>query len=712
MSFTGDVMHGQATALRSYGDPPSPQVEAPIASSYGNYQSEEPARDDGLHSLWLILSRERVRALTIMLVALVAGAASIWLTAPVYSARATLQIDSQSSRILRDESIAPKAESTEDDRAFRRQVDLLASRGTAENVANNLNVANDPLFLREVGLENQPAGSTRTAKVASALQNRLSVSSPRHTDIVTIRFDSHDPVTAARIANTFAETFARDSLERQLFGDDFSRRFRRGQLELAKVRLKDAERSLLDYAASFGLFDGADAAGLTGTGGELRTGTAARRADLNDAYSKAQANLVEAEQRWQQAISRPQIGNSVSIVDRAEPPARPAYPRPAMNLALAALLGALALGADIARSRMDKRAHGRGDVELDFDAPSLAVVPPSPSSQTADGRMSDTVNGPGDLERDFDAPSLAVVPPSPSSQTADGRMSGTVNGPGDLERDFDAPLLGIVPLPRDGEDFPLAMLDPPRAAAVAHHAIFLALDEIVRTADHRVLLLTSSSHHEGKSMIAVRLSASFAGAGKKVLMIDADMHRGSLHRMLGLSNRLGLADLLAADSTDELTNVAQHCAVPGFSVVPRGEPAARPAELLASKRFADLLDEAVDLYDVVIMDGPPALGLVDAPCLSGMADATVFVVQANRTPREDAKLAIRRLSEAGAGQIGLVISTCDSAKDFGVMDHARSYNHAAGMAEQFVAEEPPRAEPAPAHLQSLDRNAWLPDPTS
>jgi capsular exopolysaccharide synthesis family protein len=644
-----------------------------MASSYGNYQSDNPAWGDGLQALWLILARERVRALAIMLVAGLAGAASIWLTGPVYSARATIQIDSQALRTLRTESVAPNAESTEDDRAFRRQVDLLASRETAENVAKNLNLANDPLFLREVGLANQTAESVRSAKVVSALQHRLSVSSPRHTDMVTIRFDSHDPVTAARIANTFADTFTRDSLERQLFSDDFSRRLRRGQLEVAKVRLEEAERSLLDHALAL---DGANAAGLAGTGGELRTGTAARPADLTDAYSKAQVNLVAAEQRWQQAISAPQIGNFVSIVDRAEPPARPAYPRPPMNLALAALFGALALGGDIARSRMNKRAHGPGDVKLDFNAPSLAVVPPSPEPQTTDGRMSDKVNGLGDLERDFDAP-----------------------------------LLGVVPLPRDGADFPLAMLDPPRSAAEAHHAIFLALDESVRTADHRVLLLTSSSHHEGKSMIAARLSASFAGAGRKVLMIDADMRRGSLHEMLGLSNRLGLADLLAADSTDELTNVAQYCAVPGFSVVPRGEPATNPTDLLASSRLADLLDEAVDLYDVVIMDGPPALGLVDAPCLSGMADATVLVVQANRTPREHAKLAIRRLSEAGAGQIGLVISTCDSAKDFAVLDHARSYNHAAGMAEQFVAEEPPRAEPAPAHLQSLHRNGWQPDRT-
>ena len=167
-----------------------------------------------------------------------------------------------------------------------------------------------------------------------------------------------------------------------------------------------------------------------------------------------------------------------------------------------------------------------------------------------------------------------------------------------------------------------------------------------------MLLLTSSNPNEGKSLIAFKLSANFAAAGKKVLMIDADMRRGSLHRSLGLSNQLGLADLLAKGPTDELTNVAQYCADHGFSVVPRGQPATNPTELLASRRFADLLDEAVNLYDMVIMDGPPVLGLADAPGLSGMADATVFVLEANRTSREHAKLAMGGCPKPAPGRSG------------------------------------------------------------
>ena len=130
----------------------------------------------------------------------------------------------------------------------------------------------------------------------------------------------------------------------------------------------------------------------------------------------------------------------------------------------------------------------------------------------------------------------------------------------------------------------------------------------------------------------------------------------------------------------------QYCEDRGFSVVPRGRPVANPAELLAGKRFADLLEEATNNYDVVVMDGPPVLGLADAPRLSGMADATVFVLEANRTSREHARVAIRRLVKAGADQIGLVISKYDATKDVGSSDYAYTYNYLPDE-DDLVAEE-------------------------
>ena len=639
-------MHGKAFALSPYGDRPARLVEAPTAQGFADDGFEESALGINLRALKLAVPREIMLALSILLLALAAGAASIWLTKPVYSARSTLQIDPQAWRLPGTETVDPATTQIRNDRLLQSQGDLLASRSTAQNVANRLDLASDPLFLREAGLEKEPAGRARKSKVISALQDGLTLSLPSGADVIAVRFDSHDPVITARIANTFAEAFIGDSRKRRYVANDYTGRFLNGQVEISKARLERSARNLMNYARSAAV-DGADpaVAPVAGDYGALGPATATLVA-LNADYSQALANLAQAQQRlqrWQQAASAPKTSEPVSIVDRAQPPALPAYPRPATNMALAALVGALALGASIARSRINKKEDESDDL--------------------------------GDL---------------------------------------DAQLLGIAPLPSAEHSAP-ASSDPLAPGAEAYRAIFLALDRLAQTADHRVLLLTSSYPDEGKSAVAFRLSANFAAAGKKVLVIDADMRRGSLHRMLGLSNRLGLSDLLATGSSHELTNVAQYCADRGFSVIPRGQTAAKPTQLLASRRFADLLDAAVNLHDVVIIDGPPVLGFADAPLLGGIADATVFVVQAGRTLPEHAKLAMRRLTEAGAEQIGLVIterdSTIEAAPDLACSDgQAAGKVEAIGKAAAAVPNEQPRAEPAPAERQPCPQQDQQPEP--
>ena len=90
--------------------------------------------------------------------------ASIWLAKPVYSAQATIQIDPQLPRVLGTENIVPDWRARPGDRVLQTQVDLLDSRSTAQNVAQKLRLASDPQFLREAGLEDEPAGSPRNAR--------------------------------------------------------------------------------------------------------------------------------------------------------------------------------------------------------------------------------------------------------------------------------------------------------------------------------------------------------------------------------------------------------------------------------------------------------------------------------------------------------------------------------------------------------------------
>ena len=729
-------MYGQALALTPQGDP-SRHLEGPMALNYADYDLGGPARGIDLHALWLILVRNRVMMLTIVLLALAAGAASIWLTKPVYSATASIQIDPQAPRVVGTEDVTPDAGRTENDRILQTQVDLLSSRSTAQNVADKLNLAKDPKFLREAGLQNEPAGAARTAMVTTALQNRLSVSSPRDTRIIAVRFDSQDPVTAARTANTFAETFINDNLMRRLDTYGYSRNFLQGQLEATKARLEQSERSLVNYARSAGLVDAGNAAGVAGHDGERGSITASSLVDLNAAYSQAQANRMQAQQRWQQAkatpvMSLPDVLANPAIQDltrqRAELKATLEEERQHRQDDYPAVIQAKAQISELDRQIATIAAGIRASIGNQYR---VAAGQESALRSNVNGLKAATFNEQEKgvryniLKREADTnqnlyntllqryndvstqagnttnaisiidraqiPSLPAYPRPAMNMALAGlagfalaigaaigrsRLDGKVRGPGDVERDFNAPLLGVVPLAKKGENFVEALDDPRSPATEAHHAISLALDPLGRMAAHNVLLLTSSYAHQGKSMTAMKLAGNFAAAGKKVLLIDADMRRGSLHRLFGLSNRLGLADLLANGTPYRLTDAVQYCEDRGFSVVPRGRPVANPAELLASKRFADMLDEAANEYDVVVMDGPPVLGLADAPRLSGMADATLFVLEANRTSREHAKVALRRLAKAGADQIGLVISKYDAAKDVGSSDYAYSYEYA------------------------------------
>jgi Mrp family chromosome partitioning ATPase len=170
--------------------------------------------------------------------------------------------------------------------------------------------------------------------------------------------------------------------------------------------------------------------------------------------------------------------------------------------------------------------------------------------------------------------------------------------------------------------------------------------------------------------------------------------------LLKLPNKSGLADLLSKQRASAAA--IQYCERYGFDFLARGRSRANPAELLASDRFAQFLEQVSAEYDVVVIDGPPVLGLADAPRLASLTDATLFILEANRTSKQHARIALRRLSEAGAQQIGMVLTKYDPSQDLGDYGYAYSYDYGSddeGLAddiddaeEEAVDEE--RIEPA------------------
>ena len=166
--------------------------------------------------------------------------------------------------------------------------------------------------------------------------------------------------------------------------------------------------------------------------------------------------------------------------------------------------------------------------------------------------------------------------------------------------------------------------------------------------------LTSASPGEGKSTASLALARNFSELGRRVLLIDADMRNPSLHKKMALDNAIGLSNFLAGAAS--LTDVLHYTEMVGLAVISTGPLPPNPAELLHDDNMRRLLDEGSELYDLVIIDGPPVMGLADAPILANIAEGVLLVVQAGATRKTLALNAVKRLQAARAQIVGVLIN--------------------------------------------------------
>jgi len=171
-----------------------------------------------------------------------------------------------------------------------------------------------------------------------------------------------------------------------------------------------------------------------------------------------------------------------------------------------------------------------------------------------------------------------------------------------------------------------------------------------------VMLVTSAVPSEGKSTVSMGLATSIAQQhpGKRVLLIDADLRRPTVHATFSLSNHAGLSSVL--EGRAKLSEVAQQIeGLPSLFVIPRGPSTAQPTELLAT-RMGRILDQAREEYDYVIVDSAPLLASSDSMILSTLVDGVVIVARAGDTSREMVSAAFRHVRRARANIVGLVLN--------------------------------------------------------
>lgn len=203
----------------------------------------------------------------------------------------------------------------------------------------------------------------------------------------------------------------------------------------------------------------------------------------------------------------------------------------------------------------------------------------------------------------------------------------------------------------------VALSEPQSAAAEAFRTLrtniqFAGLDRTLQ-----LISVTSAGVDEGKSAVAANLAITMAQAEQRVVLVDCDLRRPALHTLFGLNNEQGITTMLLA--SEGTAAPLQATSVPGLSLLASGPLPPRPADILGSRRFGEILQSLRDSADVVIIDTPPVLAVTDAVVLAPRVDGVILVMRAGHTRREPAKQAKTVLEKAKANIVGIVLNDAE-----------------------------------------------------
>lgn len=604
------------------------------------------------------------------------------------------------------------------------QLEILRSRSLAERVMRKLQLEGSERFYAAMGESPPEADISRTErreKVLELLQTNMSASLPRNTRIARIGFTSTDPQMSARIANAFAEEFIQANLQRRFDGSAYARNFTSERLEEARVRLEASERELNAYARQAGLIRGRNSGGGDKDSDAISGSvTVSSLMQVNEAANQAEAARIAAEGRWRTEQSTP-IFSSRAVLEnptvqalmtrRAELEGQlevararylPDHPqvkqsetelkevRQQLNGVAASVRNSIksdyeaALAAEQRLREQVRKLKGDTLAEQDRSVRYNTLAREADTNRSIyEGllqRYRELNASAGISSSNLSIIDVADTPLEPTSPSLPlnlawalavgillaglvaflrDQLDDTVRVPDDLEDKLGLPLLGVIP-DSEGSGIADSLSDPTSPVAEAYGSLRGVLLYATRSGLPRLIQVTSAQPAEGKSTSAYAIASGYARQGRKVLLVDADLRRPSVHRVAGLENRRGLSSLLVSD--DPASSAIVPSGEPNFSVLPSGPIPPSPTELLTAPRMAALLEELAGTYEVVVIDSPPVLGLADAPALAALVDGVVFVVEAQRGRRGALKTALRRLKAVDAMLLGAVLTKFDAAK--------------------------------------------------
>jgi succinoglycan biosynthesis transport protein ExoP len=261
--------------------------------------------------------------------------------------------------------------------------------------------------------------------------------------------------------------------------------------------------------------------------------------------------------------------------------------------------------------------------------------------------LDNTVKTVEDVARYAQLPALSVIP-SLSGRRARRQLS---NG----EKKFAALAL---PGTAHANTEAIAALDSRSSSAEAYRALRTAV--LLSSVDRppKLLLVTSGKPGEGKTTTAINTAISLSQLGNSVLILDCDLRKPSVHKVLGIEPACGLSTYLSRDA--KLIDVMQKVPIPNLWVMPCGPIPPNPAEMISSFKMKKLLRTLGENFDYIIIDSPPLLKVTDPVILSTLVDGVILVVQSGKSTRDVLRRARQELSLAGAKIFGVVLNNVDT----------------------------------------------------
>ncbi len=725
-----------------------PAVRGPYGQ-LGGYGPNTPDAPGGfvfdLLEYWRILNKRKWLILSILGAFVALGTLRTLMQTPLYTAAVRLQIERNVAKIVEGGNIGSSAEGGDFD-FLRTQYELLQSRSMAERVASTLKLGEEADFFkpRDFSILAAVRGLIEPATSGEAIEKQALESSAVRivmlnrvvrpvvgSRLVDILYTDPVPSRAQRIANTFADAFLSSNIDKRFEANAYAKTFLEDQSKLLKLRLEASEKLLLDFAEKEQIIVVNEKSSIA------ENNLAAANAALGSLISER----IKNEQMWKQvepatAIDLPQfLNNNVVVGLRAQRNTlvtdyqeklqtfKAAYPVMVeinnkireIDRQLAAEVKSIKASLKGAyESSFNQETETKKQIEklreevLDLQKRSIQYNTLKREVDTNralyNGLLQrfkevDIAGGAG--TNNVFVVDKAIQPSVPSSPNlmralllsfALGlgaglaaayvleRLDDTIRSADEIERISGLTTLGIIPMVSTVE---AEIADPRSALSEAYRSLCTSLQFATDSGLPKTLLVTSGGPSEGKSITAMAISRHFATLGLKVLVVDADLRNPSMHAKLDLDNSTGLSNYLIGACTPP--EAMQATSIPNLTFMASGPLPPNAADLLGSPRLLSLLTVGLEVFDLIVLDGPPVMGLADAQLLSSTCAATIFFVGAGQARTGSVRGALQRLELARAPVIGAVLTKFDAKSagygygyGYGYGDNAYQYGGTVG----------------------------------